>query len=372
MKVHALWYACLVVLVALLALPASAQKPWTLQYEGSYTFPSMGTSGWGDYYPGSGAITFVPNGTPRPTWGGDPVQGPTILVSGGWGARTRECGPIPALVKSGSLNTAPLIPLSSGGTAFNGGWPVTTVDSTGMLWGLGPSSSSNPTALYESNSTASAMCYLGTNRSLANAHCTGWPGTYPITGIMRRGDGSGNDLPSDGHQVSPPAKFLLMQHANVTPDPLNVWQATRTGPTTVSSSLLFVITNALNFTDGMAYSFEYVRDKNGEEWYLLWKKGPHTGDSFKFYVFEGTASGGGTVLAKHEYDIGPDIVAGAGWHHSTSQIPDIGVDWANCQIHVLDGGVVGTPSPYHRTGRVHVFTVIGIPPPPKGTAIIIK
>ncbi|MGQ9661217.1 MAG: hypothetical protein ACUVWX_02640 [Kiritimatiellia bacterium] len=133
---------------------------------------------------------------------------------------------------------------------------------------------------------------------------------------------------------------------------------------------LFVITNSTDFYDGMLYSFDYVRDKNGEEWYLLWKVGAHTGDSFKFWVFEGTASGGGNVLAKHEYDIGPDIVAGAGWHAADSRVKDIGVDWANSQIHILDGGAEGATKP--REGRIHVFTVLGVPPPPKGTAAVIR
>lgn len=113
--------------------------------------------------------------------------------------------------------------------------------------------------------------------------------------------------------------------------------------------MLFVITNSVNFNDGMQYAFDYVRDKNGEEWYLLWKIGGHPNDSFKFWPFEGTASGGGNVLAKYEYDIGPDIVAGAGRHTNNSQIADIGVDWANSQIHVLDGGSM-VPAPLARDG----------------------
>lgn len=214
MKSYVLWLG----FIAVAVLSVYADKPWTLQYEGSYTFPTMATAGWGDYYPY--VITFVPDGATRPPWGGSPIQGPTVLLAGSYATRFRECGPIPTLVKSGTLNTAPLIPLESGGTAFNGGQRITSVDSAGVLWGLTAASSIAPTALYEYNQTAAGFSYLGTNRPATHTHCTGWLGAFPNTGVLRRGDGTGNDLPSDGHQTSPAARFLLMQHPNASPYPI--------------------------------------------------------------------------------------------------------------------------------------------------------
>ncbi|MGQ9661216.1 MAG: hypothetical protein ACUVWX_02635 [Kiritimatiellia bacterium] len=77
-------YGLYLSLIAVFVLSVYAdEKPWTLQYEGSYTFSTMATSGGGDYYPH--VITFVPDGTTRPPWGGSPIQGPTVLLAGSWG-----------------------------------------------------------------------------------------------------------------------------------------------------------------------------------------------------------------------------------------------------------------------------------------------
>jgi hypothetical protein len=336
----------LLVLACLLAMPCGASAAPSLLYEGSFNLPSA--SAWVDYY--YGQLTFVPDGTARPGWNGAAVQGPTVLGETTWAHKTREFGPVPAFSKTAAgLQTAPLVTNANGGTELDGGSAPDCVDLNGDLYGRNTTSMHTDGAALYSNPGTSV---LGGTATLTAAPESGWPGAYANDGVLRRGDGSGGDLTTDASAAG--AKFLVCRHPNAGPGYyLDVHEVTRVDATTVSSARLFRAFQQ-DFSDGYR-QMDYIRDTLGAEWVVLMKPGAHTGDSFTVDLYDGTLSGDVNADPTYQFDIGPDIAAGAGWHTSDSRIKDVAVDWANSQLYVLDGGAFGTGN--NRAARVHVFSL---------------
>ena len=324
-------------------------------YDGSFNLPNA--SAWGDYY--YGFLSFVPDGTPRPGWEGDPVEGPTLLVRTTWANKTREVV-IPALSTTpGDLQTATWLTNADGGTEIDGGWFPTTADSDGNLWGTHFTSLTAHSGLRSDPGNA----VLGGTEPLTDIQESGWPGTFPIDGLLRRGDGYGNDLPTSGLAEPPaPATFLVCrQPSGGEGYHVAIHEVTRIDADNVSSEVLFYLWRD-GFDDGNR-KMTYVRDAGGDEWFAFLQPGTHDDDSFIIEFYDPTLSGGVEVDSPTwTWDIGPDVLAGAGWHAGDSFIVDIAFDWDNNQFYVLDGGRFGTSN--NREGRVHVFTLFQEPPPP--------
>jgi len=342
-----------VVVAALVALSAAATAVPTLNYEGSFDLPSA--AAWNSYY--YVAATFVPDGNKRPG-SGVAVTGPSLLIGTSWGGPyTREVNTFPTLAKlpTDPVGTATLVTNANGGTEYKGsGYEyMTCVDSAGNLWTphqgnqWGPKMWSNP-----------GTHVLGQNTQPARSAESGWvPSSYLSSGkgALRLGDGSGGDLAADGTVVG--AKFLTTSNAGSVNGRSHVWESTRVDASTMSSVSLFdTVSNSQH------HGAEYVRDTNGDEWFILYVPGAHTGDSF-FLDFFASDSSGAVDTPTFSVDIGPAILAGAGWldgdgASKDSVINHVTVDWANNKLYVLDAGVSGGNT-RTREARIHVFTLQG-------------
>ena len=289
-------------------------------------------------------MTHVPDANARPG-SGVSVTGPSLVVRTSHRGRVRELNALPAPATVG-LGTATLLTNANGGTEYSGS-PATSVDFAGNLWSpqsanqWGPKLRSNP-----------GNHVLGQNTLPAVSNEAGWPSSSYRSGGgggLRRGDGLGSDLPKDGTTVG--ARFLTAANAGSITGRTHVWESTRVDASNVTSVSLFD-----TLSNSQHHRIKYVRDTGGDEWFVLFASALHTGDSFTLKLFASDTSGA-VDTPTMPFDIGPDIVAGAGWHHANSRIQDVAVDWDNSQILVLDAGVYGNPNPFHRTARIHVFTL---------------
>ncbi|MCG3177943.1 MAG: hypothetical protein BIFFINMI_00266 [Phycisphaerae bacterium] len=111
----------------------------------------------------------------------------------------------------------------------------------------------------------------------------------------------------------------------------------------------------------------YVRVPGDQEYYIVWKSGAHSSDSFTLSFYDPTASGVDPTPA-FTYDIGADIAGGAGFLVSTSVIQFVTVDWATNTLYVMDAG---TSSGGGQDVRVHVFSITAVPEPATMTLLAI-
>lgn len=340
-----------VVGMLLLACAGSASAQVKLVYEGSFKLTNAAV--WGGYYYGD--LVFVPDGNARPGWTGASVSGPTVITRNVFGSNPSREHRVPTLSKtSGGLIKAAMIPLASGGTEISGS-PIDTVDSDGNLWiSAGYSSGSY---MYSSN----GVSVLGSNVAASATQSTGWPGAYENNGLLRKGDGTGGNLPTSGNSLPPnPSKFIVAKRLSAGPGFFTyVYECTRTSANTVVSTNIFNLWQADYNT---AYKqIEYVRDTAGKEWFIVQPSEiDHASDTYVVNLYNGNLSGGINVTnPTYAINVGPDIAAGAGWHLASSRIRDVAVDWANSRLYILDGETSATA--YNREGRVHVFTVGGLP-----------
>ena len=351
-----------VLLGGLIASSASAGP--SLVYDGSFRMPN--SSAWGDYY--YRMLTFVPANTPRP--GQSALSEPTLIGRTTWsGGKTREANGLPApSLTAGGMGTATLLLNASGGTAYDGGATPSCVDSAGNLWDGGQAYSSGPG--FYSDPLPSGTHLLGGTASAGTIQESGWyagPGgtNYGSGGVLRRGDGLGGAYPTDGTTIG--AHFVTTANLSATPSTVYVADHVRTSATTVSGSLLFSY-QAANYTAGKT-PIQYVKDTGGNEYFVTWLPGAHTGDSFLLDFYDSNTTGSG-VSPTVSLDIGPGIVAGAGWLISTSQISYVTVDWDASQLYVLDAG---TSSGLGQDALVHVFTLDFVEPPvaePAGLGLV--
>jgi hypothetical protein len=366
-----------VLVVGLMASGASAGL--SLNYDGSFDLPSA--AAWGDYY--YGKLAFIPEDTPRPDYGSALTEATLVAQTTHLG-RTREFNALPTpSTNSGSVPVATLLSNASGGTEYSGGGP-SCVDSAGNFWTGIVSGSGGPVGLLsapdDSNGGTEDHTLSNDNSGSPAVQETGWysgPGgtNYRNGGVLRKSDGNGSALPVDGTQNG--AVFLTSGHlsSGVPGYKIYVGQNTRTSATTVTSQPLF---NAYqnDFADG-ARPVEYVKTTTGEEYFLMWKAGAHAGDSFMLDFYDGTISDGADHDPTVSLDIGPAILAGAGWLDGTgtssqiSQIKFMSFDWATSTLYVLDGGI--NASSRNREARIHVFTLEFETPPvaePAGLSLI--
>jgi len=360
-----------VVMAALLALSAAAMADLTLNYEGAFDLPSA--AGWTSYYYQTAA--FVPHGNTRPG-SGVAVTGPSLVIGTSHGGPyTREVNAFPALalLPTDPVGTATLVTNANGGTEYkaaNGYRPyVTSVDSAGNLWTplannqWGPSMYSNP-----------GNHVLGQNADPGLSAEAGWPASsYLASGkaVLRKGDGSGGDLATDGTTVG--ARFLTTSNAGSVNGRTHVWESTRVDASNMNSGTASLFNTVSN---SQQHGIEYVRDTGGNEWFLLYAPGAHTGDSFMLDFFASN-SAGAVDTPTEQFDIGPAIAAGPGWldgdglGSADSSVVHVTVDWDNSKLYVMDAGVWGSSG--NRQARIHVFTLEDVVPPvpePTGLGLV--
>ena len=333
-----------VLAAALLALPLTASAGLTLNYEGSLKMPTR-SSAPKEYYARGAA--FAPTGTP--VLGGGSLTEPSLLVGYSWHQNTVEYTKLPTPAKTPAALAAAL-------TAVTGTTVVDRpadnvlgdVDSAGNMWDTDQytSGGGHPGAYSDPGVHMLGATSLSSGRIVQE---TGWPAGWAGTVCLRRGDGAGNDLPSDGTTVG--AKFLYVQRTHADGESAYVYEVTRSDATTVSSTLLFKrSTGDFNTTDQFV---QYVRDTSGAEYIMLSYEQGHSGDSHVLEFYDPATAIGGALNPAPAYslDIGPDIAAGAGWMNASSVVGATAVDWANSQLYVVDGR--------YKDVRIHVFTAQG-------------
>jgi hypothetical protein len=323
---------------------SQVQAGLTLVYEGSFNLPSAVTH----YYQ---RATFVPNGNTRPG-NSVPVTGPSLVIGNSHsGVYIREVNNIPVLSKTlGGMGTATTLTNTLGGTQYSGAtyrYPQ-TVDSAGNMWNPYPNNGYyEPRVAYKAGSHV-----LGTNTEAALSVDTGWPGSSYLcgNGVLRRGDGAGGDLPTDGTTIG--AKFVVIGEKGVG-GRSSVFTWTRTGTTAGTH-----ITNFNTVTSGDYSTVRYVRDTASNEYFMVFSDGsPRTNNNLKFFA-SGTTGSNDTPTAT--YDVDTDITNGPGWLDATySLIRDVSVDWPNSKLYVLEATISGAGNT--RAGRMHVFTAAAVP-----------
>ena len=252
-----------VVMAALLALSTAATADLTVNYEGSFNLPVA--TGWNDYYAGS--LVFVPDKATRPGWNGATVKGPTLVVTYNHYQKTVEFDQLPALAKdAGSLGTANWLTNANGGTYWDGSRLVGDVDSVGTVWDIrGGGSSSTNDGMFRDPFGGHVLG--GTSAAVLNAD---WYSVHPVGGALRKGDGAGGDLITDGSTVG--AKFVISQRSN--PGDVGAWAGKVTEVTRTGAGENDVTTQHLFQYYGVSdadrhHCVQYVRDLGGEEWFVL-------------------------------------------------------------------------------------------------------
>lgn len=351
-----------------------ATSSWALElaYEGSFLSPSPEPS-YTAY-----TICFVPAGTTRPG-NAQPVSGPTLIV--GWesrnaGNKVKEFT-IPALVKTGTMNYASWVLNANGGTDFlkpaNSGDRNTgpyDVDSAGYFWGpakldWGEYGLRSDRINWLLGGTSTTGLYL-------NVAEAGWGGTrYPLSGVLRRGDGAGHDLTvTDGTKNG--AKFIHSSGGNAGTCAGRVVQSVRNGNGgNMVSTVLFAPTNCPGTAWGdNGWDVTYVRDTCGSEWFLVFRGSLNgTYKSSTWYFYRGDLADGLGHCPNETINVHTMITNGVGY--STGGAPsgpqslrDIAVDWQNSRLYLLD-------SLGYSSSRVHVFTLKGLYKP-RGSFVLIR
>jgi hypothetical protein len=355
-----------VLVVGLMASVASAGL--TLNYDGSFNLPSA--AAWGSHY--YQHAVYVPNGNLRPG-SGTAVTGPSLVIATSHGGPfTREVNAFPTLAKlpADPVGTATLLLNASGGTEYTGSGSggtspyVNIVDSAGNMW--------NPYGSYWGPRGYGNVGnhVLGENAQPTLTTGSGWlGGSYLNNGAiaLRKGDGSGGSLPTNGSVAG--ARFLQSPNLSGVSGRIYMWESIADGSGNVASTALFD-----TLSGGVAQRPEYVRDTSGNEWFLLYAPGNHTGDSYTLNFFAADSSGA-VDTPTESIDIGAAIAGGAGWMEADggtdSQIKFVTVDWTNNQLYVLDAQVSGGSGT--RLARMHVFTLDFVVPPvaePAGLGLI--
>jgi len=344
-------------MAVLLSVPLAALAVPTLVYEGSLKLPD---AGGGAHYPSY--MVFVPNdptGSNRPGWGGTPIVGPSLVVRYTNVNDTREWNALPALSKtSAGLLNATQLPGASGGTDYSGGQYIRDIDSSGNIWDTSFTSSTSPTGMYSNPGT---HVLGGTTDPVAPAYKiqeTGWPGSWAVGGFLKRSAG----LPTDGTAIG--ATFVTSRRRS---DGCYVEQEVRTGATTMVTTPLFTFSGTFNDSP---YFIQYAPATDGEEFFIRWKQGGHTGNTFTIDLYDSTAAGADPTPVASP-DIGDMIFKGAGFLDPNSSIDYVAVDWANSQLYVLDGGTSSSASALRRSAHIHVFTLAPPPiPEPAGLGLM--
>jgi MYXO-CTERM domain-containing protein len=374
---------CGMMVVVVLVMASAALAGPELLYDGSFQLPT-GEPGWT-----AENICFVPAGNTRPG-SGQTVTGPTLLV--GWETRSgysdggiREIT-IPALVTSGTMNRASWIAGASGGTSMGGIGGQNTrmtgpydVDAAGSLWGPGGSGVRG----LRSGSTWELGSTTNTTPALAET----WYGPagmidYGTAGVLRRGDGAGNDLSiADGTLGG--TRFLITTRGNGGSYDTKVYENIRNGDGgNMTGSLLFSPRSAqTNYGGAPAWAsgrfdLQYVRDPVGQEWFVLMNvpwNGKTAGviDFYRSDVADGQA---------HDPELSPDIdllardngVGEMGSGNYQGIFEDIAVDWANSKLYVLESNGYAKNGG-NNSSRVHVFTLFDEVPPvpePAGLGVV--
>lgn len=351
--------AGMLVLLAFLGISV-IQTQWVqggagLSYEGSFNLPSG--SAWSDYYVAS--LVFVPDGATRPGWSGTPVAGPSLLLSYSYQWNLVEVNQFPALSKTvNGMGTAVWLQNNAGGTRWKGG-RASDVDSAGLVWNSSTGSSGSNDGMHRNPNGH----YLGgTNHVVLSAD---WYSSHPSCGVLRRGDGYGNNLTADGSNIG--ARFLINQRTGSAAWSGYVIEVTRTG----TGENDVVKTNLFRYHGGTTdaekqQGIQYVRDTGGKEWIIMWRFvadnariGNHNWLDFYPPTFDGSVP---QLMPSFSIDVGDILVKnGPGWMEATntSWIKYVGVDWANSKLYVLEGTRSGSSKT--QLGRVHVFTVMPAP-----------
>jgi MYXO-CTERM domain-containing protein len=366
-------------LAVILILASSAAAEPTLSYEGSFHVPNPGNPSFYDAY----TIVVVPDGHPRPG-SATPVSGPTVVMGHRQGANAGAYElQVPALVSSGPLNSATLVPGGSGGTQMPGmpsPYGPTCMGSAGNFWQAKPNvgnwgDTDGLRSAPDDGDVGTVDYTLGSSGTPTIGFPEGdWLAgdQWDQDGVLRRGDGSGNNLPvTDGTKDG--ATFLVNVDGRNSATSAQLIQCVRSGdggPMSTQTPLFRATKSSATWQAGN-FKIDYIRDTAGDEWFALAlpvSQTPWDGTNHHFNLdfYRGDLSDDLLHAPDFTEDIGPMVDAGAGWRHTTqTKVTDFAVDWATSQIYVID---TWTDS------RIHVFTLEGEAsgpiPEPGGLALL--